>query len=102
MPFSFEEPIFSGQSAQVTCLVSQGDGPLNVTWWFRRVDDHGGGMSKPMPLPGGVSVNKMGSKLSVLFIESASSYFAGTYSCVVTNRAGTSEYASALNVHGKK
>lgn len=95
-PFNFDEPIYSGQSTQVTCLVSEGDTPLNISWWFQKSDN-----SKLVPLPSGVSVNKMGSKLSMLFIETASSYFVGSYACVVENRAGSSKYTSALNVHGK-
>ncbi|VVC30731.1 Immunoglobulin subtype,Immunoglobulin-like domain,Immunoglobulin-like fold,Immunoglobulin subtype [Cinara cedri] len=96
VPFNFEEPIYSGQSAQITCLVSEGDTPLNITWWFRKSDK-----SELIPLPSGISVNKMGSKLSMLFIESTSAYFAGNYACIVENRAGSSKYTSALNVHGK-
>jgi len=96
VPFNFEEPIFSGQSAQITCLVSEGDAPMNISWWFRKSDN-----SELIPLPSGISVNKMGSKLSMLFIESTSSYFAGNYACVVENRAGSSKYMSTLNVHGK-
>lgn len=96
VPFAFDEPIYSGQSAQITCLVSEGDAPLNISWWFRKSDQ-----SELKPLPSGISVNKMGSKLSMLFIESTSSYFAGNYACVVENRAGSSKHTSALNVHGK-
>ncbi|KAL4143242.1 hypothetical protein QTP88_005598 [Uroleucon formosanum] len=94
VPFAFDEPIYSGQSAQITCLVSEGDAPLNISWWFRKSDE-----SELRPLPSGISVNKMGSKLSMLFIESTSSYFAGNYACVVENRAGSSKHTSALNVH---
>lgn len=96
VPFNFDEPIYSGQSAQITCLVSEGDTPLNISWWFRKSDK-----SELIPLPSGISVNKMGTKLSMLFIESTSSYFAGNYACVVENRAGSSKYTSTLNVHGK-
>lgn len=95
VPFNFEELIFSGQSAQITCLVSEGDAPLNITWWFQKSDE-----SELIPLPSEISVNKMGSKLSMLFIESTSSYFAGNYACIVENRAGSSRHTSKLNVHG--
>lgn len=95
VPFSFDEPIFSGQSAQITCLVSEGDTPLNISWWFHESDE------LPLsPLPNGISVNKMGNKLSMLFIENTSSYFAGHYVCLVENRAGRSKYTASLNVHG--
>lgn len=96
VPFNFEERIFSGQSAQITCLVSEGDAPLNITWWFQKSDE-----SELIPLPSGISVNKMGSKLSVLFIEFTSSYIAGNYACIVENKAGSSKYTSTLNIHGK-
>lgn len=69
---------------------------MNISWWFRESDK-----SKLLPLPDGTTVNKMGSKLSLLFIESTSSYLVGYYVCIVVNRAGTSEYTSKLNIHGK-
>lgn len=95
VPFDFGEPIFFGQSTQITCLVSKGDEPLNIFWRFQK-----SGKTELIPLPSGISVNKMGRQLSVLFIEFASSNFAGNYTCIVENNAGNDQYTSTLNVHG--
>lgn len=43
----------------------------------------------------------MGSKVSMLYIEAASSYHAGNYTCIATNKAGRANYTATLNVHGK-
>lgn len=71
--------------------------PLDLFWTFS-------GRAGPTvsPLRGGVSVNKMGSKVSMLYIDAASSSrHAGNYTCVATNRAGRADRTAALNVHGK-
>lgn len=96
-PFSFGDPVYDGQSTQVTCFVSEGDPPLDLFWTFS-------GRAGPAasPLRGGVSVNKMGSKVSMLYIDAASSSrHAGNYTCVATNRAGRADRTATLNVHGK-
>lgn len=92
-PFSFGDPIYDGQSTQITCFVSEGDLPLNIFWTFHDTET--------LPLRGGISINKMGSKISMLYIEAASSYHAGNYTCIATNRAGRANYTATLNVHGK-
>lgn len=97
-PFSFGDPVYDGQSTQVTCFVSEGDTPLDLFWTFS-------GRAGPAasPLRGGVSVNKMGSKVSMLYIDAASSSrHAGNYTCVATNRAGRADRTATLNVHGIK
>lgn len=96
-PFSFGDPVYDGQSTQVTCFVSEGDVPLDLFWTFS-------GRANPTAstLRGGVSVNKMGSKVSMLYIDAASSTrHAGDYTCVAANRAGRANHTAALNVHGK-
>lgn len=92
-PFSFGDPIYAGQSTQITCFVSEGDLPLNLFWTFHDTET--------LPLRGGISVNKMGSKVSMLYIEAATSFHAGNYTCIATNRAGRANYSATLNVHGK-
>lgn len=51
----------TGEAAQVTCLVSVGDSPIDISWAF----DEGDITSLP-----GVSVTKLGNKASALFIDS--------------------------------
>lgn len=95
VPFSFEEPIFAGESAQVTCLVSQGDEPLEISWK----------LSSPYNITDftnlGIVTQSLGRRGSTLLIESAESKHRGNYTCVVTNKAATTLFTTVLNVHGK-
>lgn len=96
VPFSFEEPIFAGESAQVTCLVSQGDEPLDISWK----------LSTPQNISDfsqlGIVTQSLGRRGSTLLIESAESRHRGNYTCVVTNNAAATWFTTTLNVHGKK
>lgn len=89
MPFHFEDPIFAGQSAQVTCLVSEGDLPLDINWSFFNTT----------PLMS-VSITKVGRRASLLLIEPSSYHHAGNYTCVATNKAGSTNYTTALKING--
>ncbi|KAI5751952.1 hypothetical protein M8J77_012420 [Diaphorina citri] len=90
IPFSFEEPIFAGESAQVTCLISQGDSPMNISWKFSGAEDLAAL---------GIAVQSLGRKGSHLLIDAAGSQHRGNYSCFVNNIAGTIHYTTSLNVH---
>lgn len=90
--FSFgESPIFAGQTAQVTCTVSQGDTPIEIFWTF-----HGSQEMSQL----GISTSKFGAKTSVLLIDSANSFHRGEYTCTAKNPAGSDNYSTSLDVHG--
>uniref|UniRef100_A0A8D9BPB9 Down syndrome cell adhesion molecule-like protein Dscam2 n=2 Tax=Cacopsylla melanoneura TaxID=428564 RepID=A0A8D9BPB9_9HEMI len=91
VPFSFEEPIFAGQAAQVSCLVSEGDAPIQITWNFANAE---------IPKDFGVDVQKMGKRGSALIFESADARHRGNYTCLAANSAATTQYTTVLNVHG--
>lgn len=91
VPFSFEEPIFAGQAAQVTCLVSEGDAPIHFSWQLSGED---------IPPETGIEIQNLGRRGSNLMIESAESRHGGNYTCSVRNTAGTVQYTTLLNVHG--
>lgn len=93
MPFSFESPIFAGQAAQVTCLVSEGDLPLDISWSFEG--------KETMPQLG-ISITKVGRKASMLLIETAGYEHRGNFTCVAKNPAGSVNFTADLNVHGKE
>ncbi|KAG8244655.1 hypothetical protein J6590_017600 [Homalodisca vitripennis] len=91
IPFSFgESPIFAGQTAQVTCTVSEGDPPLEISWTFH-------GPQEMTQL--GISTTKVGKKTSLLLIDYANSHHRGLYTCTVKNPAGSANYSTSLNIH---
>lgn len=92
VPFSFEEPIFAGQAAQVSCLVSEGDAPIRITWKFG---------NEEIPDDFGIEIASMGKRGSALIFESADARHRGNYSCFAANLATTAQFTAALNVHGK-
>lgn len=97
VPFSFEEPIFAGQAAQVTCLVSEGDLPLNITWTYK-------GLSNRSMSEMGISTSGFGQKTSMLLIESTDASHRGNYTCIaqsLSNLKLSSQYTAELNIHGK-
>jgi hypothetical protein len=91
VPFHFDVPIFAGQTTQVTCLVSEGDSPLDIAWSFQGTE-----LSSQM----GISTVRYGQKASALLIDPASSGHRGNYTCTVRNRAGSVNYTANLDVHG--
>ncbi len=97
-PFYFEEPIFAGQAAQVTCLVSEGDLPLDISWTYR-------GYSNKSVTELGISTSRFGQKTSMLLIESTNAEHRGNYTCTVKSLSPLqlfSQYTAELNIHGKE
>ncbi|XP_045473862.1 Down syndrome cell adhesion molecule-like protein Dscam2 isoform X48 [Harmonia axyridis] len=91
VPFTFgENPVHSGQTTQVTCLVSEGDLPLNVTWTFQ---------GRSVESLSGVSTTKIGKKASLLLIDSVVDTHQGQYTCTAMNRAGYANYTTSLDVY---
>lgn len=91
IPFSFgSSPIFAGQATQVTCLVSVGDPPLDITWSFN-------GHKDVAVL--GISTTKTG-KANMLLIDSTGSHHQGNYTCTAKNPAAVVSYSALLYVHG--
>lgn len=91
VPFHFDVPIFAGQATQVTCLVSEGDSPLDIAWSFQGTE-----LSSQMR----ISTVKFDRKASALLIDPASSDHRGNYTCTVRNPAGSVNYTTSLEVHG--
>lgn len=91
-PFSFgDTAVNAGKIVQQNCLVTDGDEPLKITWLL-----NGGDASNST----GVTVFKLGSRTSILTIESVRSYHAGNYTCTATNSAGSSSFTAVLAVNG--
>ncbi|XP_065340880.1 cell adhesion molecule Dscam1 isoform X35 [Cloeon dipterum] len=91
VPFSFgDEPIYYGQAAQATCLVSEGDLPLEITWSFQ-----GSNLSTQM----GISTTKVGRKASLLLIDPTLPGHTGNYTCTAKNKAGISNLTASLHIY---
>ncbi|CAB3223434.1 unnamed protein product [Arctia plantaginis] len=90
VPFSFETPLYAGQASQVTCLVSEGDQPLDIQWFFE---------GKPLREKAGVTATKIAQRASLLLIDPAGWSHSGSYACIARNAAGISNYTASLEVH---
>lgn len=92
VPFNFgDTPVFSGQAAQVTCLVSEGDLPLEITWHFE---------SDTLAELDGISITQIGKRGSLLLIEPVTDAQSGNFTCVARNKAGVVDYTASLSVYG--
>lgn len=92
LPFDFgERPMFSGEAAQVTCLVSSGDQPLELLWTFGSMD---------VSRIAGVTTQNIGRKGSILLIDPVSENHRGNYTCTARNKAGVANFSANLRING--
>lgn len=91
IPFSFDGEANSGDNAQLTCHVSKGDRPLQLSWSF-----HGRELSSHM----GLATTKIGDSISVLVIASVAAGHSGNYTCTARNPAGVANHTATLQVNG--
>ena len=93
-PFSFGDDEFaSGEHVQVSCIVSEGDLPVDISWTF-----HGLKETSMM----GISTTKLGPRSSILQIEAVAAGHSGDYTCIAKNAAGSQNFTANLRVSGKK
>lgn len=91
-PFVFEDnPVSSGHTIQVACLVSEGDLPLDIEWTLN---------GKSLENSADVSVGKVGKRNSILSIDAVSYENAGNYTCTAENKAGMAQHSAELLVNG--
>lgn len=92
MPFEFgEEPVNAMEMVLVTCVISKGDLPVKIQWFFNGQVLKSG--------QNGVALANT-KKTSQLTIESVSHQNQGIYACVVKNDAGTVNHTAQLFVNG--
>lgn len=91
-PFEFStEAHTMGAVAQLTCMVSQGDAPLSISWTF-----HGQTVTSHM----GITTARFGERISMLSLEDIMSGHSGEYTCWARNEAGEDSYSAVLSVQG--
>ena len=93
VPFQFQgEHVFEGALARLTCVVYQGDLPLNIYW-------QKDGITIPNNL--GISIHNIDTYTSILTIDHVESKHGGNYTCIAQNKAATSSHSAMLVVNGK-
>ncbi len=92
-PFSFGDHDYTlGMSAQINCIVIEGDLPVDISWTF-----HGARPSASS----GIETTKIGSRSSVLNIDSVEADHSGNYTCIARNAAAVRNFTATLNVYGR-
>ena len=93
MPLTFgAELLNEGQFAQVVCIVTQGDEPLTISWSLQ-----GEAVSSEPSL----TTTTLGTRTSMLTIQSVGYRHSGTYTCTASNKAGSKAQSVELKVNGE-
>lgn len=90
-PIDITGSINAGDSVTLYCTVNKGDNPIFVEWFLD---------GQPVRFVGGVTVNGVGKKVSVLSIDAVRAEHSGKYTCKATNWAGSAFYTTALSING--
>ena len=90
--FAFSREVMNeGDFAQVSCVVNSGDEPLTISWSF-----HGDKIGQNT----GITTTNLGSRMSMLVIDSVGYRHQGNYTCQAKNKAGIQKYTAELKVNG--
>lgn len=93
-PFRFPANVQAGARVHVTCVVSEGDAPIKITW-----------LKDDIPLkesPGEITTHQSDEYDLALKIQSASPLHDGNYTCVASNDAAKVAHTAPLIVHGTR
>ena len=94
LPLSFGAQIMNeGAFAQVSCIVTEGDQPLKISWSF-----HGNNISSDL----GINTMALGPSGSALLIPSVGHRHRGNYTCKASNPAGVRSQTVELKVNGRE
>ena len=92
MPLTFGRDILNeGQFAQVVCIVTEGDEPLKISWSLQ---------GETVSSEAGLSTTSLGTRTSMLTIQSVGYRHSGSYTCTAANSAGTRSESVQLRVNG--
>lgn len=93
MPFDFgDEPINTGETVGIQCIVNKGDLPIDIRWILNSSPVQSG--------QDGITIMKMNQRTSSLNINNADGIHRGLFKCLVSNAAGTVEHSAELRVNG--
>nr|XP_015838884.1 PREDICTED: Down syndrome cell adhesion molecule isoform X12 [Tribolium castaneum] len=85
-----DEPVNSGDMASVTCIVTKGDFPIEITWNLN---------NQSIETIQGITVMRTNKRISQLSIDSVQADHSGEFTCMAKNPAGTAFYSSTLHVN---
>ena len=88
-----KEIVNEGDFGQLVCTVIRGDEPLSFTWSL-----HGDVVSSEP----GLMTSQLGTRTSILMINSVGHRHIGKYTCNVSNVAGSASSTAKLKVNGQK
>ena len=92
LPLSFGRHVMNeGSFAQASCIVSEGDEPLTISWSL-----YGNDIKSDM----GFTITPIGTRGSMLLINSVGHKHSGNYTCNAKNMAGSKEQTVELKVNG--
>lgn len=92
MPLTFGANVLDeGQFAQVVCIVGKGDEPLTISWSL-----HGERVSSEP----GLSTTSLGTRTSMLTVQSVGYRHSGLYTCTASNNAGVASQSVEMKVNG--
>ena len=92
VPLSFASDVLDeGEFAQLLCIVRKGDEPLVLSWALK------GATISSEP---GLTTASLGTRTSMLTINSVGYRHSGTYTCTAKNKAGSSSQTAELKVNG--
>ena len=98
VPFDFGDEEYNLNDAVSTmCSITKGDLPLDIWWTFGEVDSL---TEKKLSTNDGVVISRANPKLSVLSIEAVKGRHRGNYTCIVSNKAGATQYSAQLAING--
>ena len=87
-----------GDFAQLSCIATSGDEPLQLAWTFHGENNQiADGIDNAM----GITTTNLGSRMSILVIQSVQHHHRGRYTCQAKNRAGVESQSANLKVNGK-
>ena len=93
MPLTFGRDVLDeGEFAQLVCIVSKGDEPLQISWALK------GDVISSEP---SLTTASLGTRTSMLTITSVGYRHSGTYTCTAKNGAGIASQTAELKVNGK-
>lgn len=80
----------AGESVQLNCYVTKADRPLIIKWHFNGSD----------VTNFEINTNMFGDRANILAIDAVGPEHSGIYTCIATNKAGSSNYSAILLVNG--